>query len=499
MPTFLSVLAVIGLGYFAVQQAETISAQTERDHVRAKLQTQAAQIEGRLNAMIGAASGLVATLSTEPDMSQTRYRSLARRIVSSSSGIRNIAAAKDLIVNLIYPIEGNEFVLGLDYRQNAAQRAAAFRARDTGTFTLAGPVDLVQGGQAFIGRFPVFSGDSNQRQFWGILSVVVDLTSFYEETGLTALSSELAIVLVGKDGLQQESSPFFGSPEILDAQPESIKINFLNGSWDMSAIPIDGWGSTLSNGWVKASTILIALTIACLTGLANFIGLQRSTIIGKLKQRELQLEQSHAEIEKLALHDHLTGLPNRRFLERRLCEQRSRLHGLMILDLDGFKSVNDLFGHKVGDCVLVAVTQRLQKAIGENGILVRSGGDEFVLLCEGDAPSGNNDQDTPSSIRDCLQSLAERLLECLKEPINGMSPPTRMGISIGIRCIETNEKWSPSSWLKQADRAMYQSKREGRNRSTFYDELGDVSEVSVAEQRSLLEAMTNPNQMQNTG
>ncbi|WP_161492648.1 putative bifunctional diguanylate cyclase/phosphodiesterase [Pseudophaeobacter leonis] len=489
-PTLITILAVIGLSYFAVLQRETINAQTERDYVRAKLQTQAAQIEGRLNAIIGAASGLVATLSTEPDMSPQRYGSLARNIVSSSTGIRNIAAARDLVVNLVYPLEGNEFVLGLDYRLNDEQRAAAFRARDTGTFTLAGPVELVQGGEALIGRFPVFSGGSSQRQFWGIISVVVDLTSFYEETGLTELSSDLEIVLLGKDGLRLETNPFFGSAETLKSQPESIKISFLNGSWDMSALPIGGWGSTISDAWIKVSATLITLIISCLTGLANFIALQRSAIIHELQKRELQLEQSHSEIEMHALHDHLTGLPNRRFLERRLNEKTSPpIHGLMILDLDGFKSVNDLFGHKVGDSVLVAVTQRLQRAVGQKGFLARSGGDEFVLLCESDVPDKDNGQNTLVSSSERLQAMAERLLECLQDPIVGNDTPIRMGISIGIRSIESNEEWSASSWLKQADRAMYQSKKEGRDRFTFYDDLEHLPEASKVVRNDLLDAI----------
>lgn len=135
LPTIFTALAVICLGYFAIQQRSAIDAQTERDYVGAKLQTQAALIEGRLNAIIHAASGLVATLATEPDMTAERYGSLAKSIVFSSSGVRNIAAARDLVVNLVYPVEGNEFVLGLDYSKNDAQREAAFRARDTGSFT----------------------------------------------------------------------------------------------------------------------------------------------------------------------------------------------------------------------------------------------------------------------------------------------------------------------------------------------------------------------------
>ena len=80
---------------------------------------------------------------------------------------------------------GNERAIGLDYRNNEAQREAAFRARDTGELVLAGPVDLVQGGQGFIGRFPVFIDDGDGgKTFWGIVSAVIDVERLYSDSGL---------------------------------------------------------------------------------------------------------------------------------------------------------------------------------------------------------------------------------------------------------------------------------------------------------------------------
>lgn len=490
LPTFLTTLAVIGLAYFAVLQRDTINSQNERDDVRAKLQTQAAQIEGRLNAVIGASSGLVATLSAEPDMSEERYRVLARGIVSSSSGVRNIAAARDLVVNLVYPLKGNEFVLGLDYSKNEAQRAAAFRVRDTGNFTLAGPVRLVQGGQALIGRFPVFSGNSNIKRFWGILSVVVDLPSFYTETGLSALASELDLALTGKDGQIEDTRPFFGSAEVLASDPERIKIDFLNGAWELSAVPSAGWGSTTTSTVFNLGVILIGVTIVSLAGFANSVALQRTQMIKTLQESETRLEQSHAEIELIALQDHLTGLPNRRFLEQQLQEQKApMLYGLMLLDLDGFKAINDSFGHRVGDSVLVTVTQRLQKAIGPTDFLARSGGDEFVLLC--DSPEPLNGPDAKASARARLHDLATRLIACLEEPIDGSNNAIRMGLSIGICTITPDDTQSAGLWLKHADRAMYQSKKEGRNRATFYEDMDHHAEIPAVAQNELLDAISD--------
>ncbi|WP_353347035.1 diguanylate cyclase, partial [Litorivita sp. NS0012-18] len=489
LPTLLTTLAVIGLAYFAMHQRNTINAQTERDHVRAQLQTQAAQIEGRLDAIIGATSGLVATLSTEPEMSEGRYSVLARGIVSASSGVRNIAAARDLVVNLIYPRKGNEFVLGLDYSKNDAQRAAAFRVRDTGNFILAGPVNLVQGGEALIGRFPVFVGTSNVKRFWGILSVVVDLPSFYAETGLSTLAGELDLVLTGRDGQIEDKRPFYGSAETLASNPESVRIDFLNGAWHLSGVPRAGWGNSVNNMWFMLSVIVIGLTIISLTCFANYIALQRASMIKTLQESEGRLEHSHAEIEQIALQDYLTGLPNRRFLDQRLRERKSQArYGLMILDLDGFKAINDAFGHRVGDTVLVTVTKRLQKVIGPNDFLARSGGDEFVLLC--DSPAPLTGPDAKVSARARLHDLATRLIACLEEPIEAHGNAIRMGLSIGICTVTPDETQSAGLWLKHADRAMYQSKKEGRNRATFYEDMDHHAEVSRVDQNELLNAIS---------
>src|SRR5690606_26612960 len=127
-----------------------------------------------INGNIQLVRGLVATMSMEPDMTQQRFSDLAGALLGEGSQLSHIAAAPDLVVTMVYPVDGNETAIGLDYRRNEAQRAAALRARDTGELVLAGPVDLVQGGRGFIGRFPVFSRTVGGRErFWGIVSAII--------------------------------------------------------------------------------------------------------------------------------------------------------------------------------------------------------------------------------------------------------------------------------------------------------------------------------------
>ena len=117
------------------------------------------------------------------------------------------------------------------------QRDAAERARDTGEMVLAGPIDLVQGGRGFIARFPVFIGGAQGRQFWGIVSAVVDTDRLYADSGLTDPSLGIDIAIVGRDGLGATGAQFFGDAMVLASRPVIADVALPSGSWRLAAIP----------------------------------------------------------------------------------------------------------------------------------------------------------------------------------------------------------------------------------------------------------------------
>jgi diguanylate cyclase (GGDEF)-like protein len=174
------------------------------------------------------------------------------------------------------------------------------------------------------------------------------------------------------------------------------------------------------------------------------------------KQVEEQLRYS-------ATHDHLTGLPNRAFLMERLAQileyiQRYPEHrfALLLLDLDDFKAINDSLGHMAGDQTLVAVTQRLGKALRTSDILARLGGDEFViLLAEID------------HTKDALQ-VAERIQSDFKIPINLGTHEVFTSVSIGIVFNDADYQ-QPDEILRDADTALYRAKATGKGRNVIFD------------------------------
>ncbi|TQK71678.1 GGDEF domain-containing protein [Nocardioides sp. SLBN-35] len=163
------------------------------------------------------------------------------------------------------------------------------------------------------------------------------------------------------------------------------------------------------------------------------------------------------ELRQLALHDPLTGLANRSLLmtrlERELDEQQPGAVGVIVLDLDGFKAVNDAWGHSEGDLLLVEMATRLRAAVRRRDTVVRLGGDEFVVLCPGLAH------------HDELHQCAERIREAVARPygIAADAPFDRITASVGTAVSDRLS--TPRSLLAAADRAMYEAKRAGRNRT----------------------------------
>lgn len=157
-----------------------------------------------------------------------------------------------------------------------------------------------------------------------------------------------------------------------------------------------------------------------------------------------------------ASHDPLTGLANRALLDERLQQELDRVarHGsafaLLCLDLDGFKQVNDAFGHEAGDAVLAAVAGRLTSCVRAADTVARRGGDEFVIIHV-------TDEALPAS----AVTLAECLIETVSAPMESNGVPVRIGLSIGIAVV--SDRAEAEVVMRAADAAMYRAKVAGRN------------------------------------
>lgn len=184
--------------------------------------------------------------------------------------------------------------------------------------------------------------------------------------------------------------------------------------------------------------------------------LNEQILAKRVTERTMALEQANQRLSELALQDPLTGLANRTALQQHLDQalarslRRNELLAVMLIDLDGFKPVNDQHGHGFGDQVLAEIARRLRQYIRDADLPARLGGDEFVVICE-NVQSAEDAQD-----------LAKRLLEGLDTPMYLEDRAVRVGASIGIALSRGTD--DATTLIRQADAAMYRAKAEGRNR-----------------------------------
>jgi len=209
----------------------------------------------------------------------------------------------------------------------------------------------------------------------------------------------------------------------------------------------------------------------------NYVGLFSD--ITRIKNHE-------NELKHLAHYDALTNLPNRILLADRLtqamthAQNTSTLLAVAFIDLDGFKAVNDVYGHAVGDEVLVALAERLRTVMRKQDTFGRLGGDEFLAVI--------TDLNRP---HDCTATL-ERLLEAAAQPVEIEGSLTQLTASIGVTFYPQTEEIDADQLQRQADQAMYQAKLAGKNRFHLFD-ADHVQEVveQFAHIESIKKALAN--------
>jgi len=187
--------------------------------------------------------------------------------------------------------------------------------------------------------------------------------------------------------------------------------------------------------------------------------LERAKTLAEARNKEL--EAVRIRIEHNAMHDYLTDLPNRRYLDEMLdrvaaeCARTGEGIAIFHVDLDRFKQINDTLGHSAGDTMLKHAAKILKGTLRKGDFVARIGGDEFVILSKFEGSSRK------------LSHLAERIIKELRKPVSFEGHDCRFGASIGIAC-ETGPDIDARQLLLNADIALYRAKHSGRNRHEFF-------------------------------
>ncbi len=237
--------------------------------------------------------------------------------------------------------------------------------------------------------------------------------------------------------------------------------------------------------WLAAVVVLylVGLTQIGRQSEAAFRELSRlknaaTTLAQSLREANAQSIAVAEEMSYRASHDELTGLLNRSGFMQETAIRAAGWHSplcLMVLDLDGFKSVNDLFGHQAGDQVLIEVARRIRQAVSEDTVIARTGGDEFAVFYQMPAAG------TPAA-------LAGRLITAIDKPFAGFDAG-RIAASIGIH---VTPEFDIAEMLTTADEALYAAKNTGRNKYYLFDEgLRNRREMRRAVERDLRQGLAD--------
>ncbi len=214
----------------------------------------------------------------------------------------------------------------------------------------------------------------------------------------------------------------------------------------------------LSTGWMALLIIVFALSvlsIALIISMLDFRMEARTAVLA------LSLDRAHQELQFLALHDSLTKLPNRTLLEDRLdqeienAKRNGKAFSVLFLDLDGFKQVNDAFGHQVGDLLLIEVATRIRAIVRARDTIARVGGDEFILLADTAEPAD-------------AANLASKIIAAVQKPYAITDHDCQVTVSVGITLYSGGDV-PRHELLKNADAAMYHAKALGKNTYCFFE------------------------------
>ena len=363
---------------------------------------------------------------------------VAQDLMAKNTALGSLQLAPKGKVTHIYPLKGNESGL-IDLLKDPDRGPVCRYGIKHHITTLQGPFKLAQGGSGMAVRSPIFLTENGKTTFWGFAIAIIKVPDIFKATaktiGLSGYSYHLysnTSPLTKKKALVMKSGSQLDDPVSLSFSTSS------NNDWRLLISPKNGWQYKRSH-WVLIYVLLLDVLLVLLV--LWMINRRISTRI----------------LEREATRDPLTQAYNRQgfdgYMQDYVLQHPNEKSTVIMLDVDDFKSVNDVFGHHVGDQVLVDLTKNLQQVFGEHAIVGRNGGDEFVVAL----PGLSMKQSEP---------LIEKMSK-LKQTAIVDRKPIDFSISMGYSDFP-GQAQNYAEACRFADAALYEVKIAGKNSYASY-------------------------------
>lgn len=367
------------------------------------------------------------------------FSKVAENLMSSS--IQSVQLAPNGVVTDIYPEEGNE-TGKIDLLNDSKRGEISNYAKDHNITIIQGPIKLKQGGSGLVVRNPIYLEDKNgQEYFWGFTIAVLRVPEVFEDS-TNALSK-----FKYNYRLSREASVLDKKYVEVDAncdkmiRPVTYDLTVGKEKWKLQIMPRAGWSNSKT------------LYLIFFGGLSLVLLLTGLTIVLFL------LDERRVELKELAHKDGLTKLYNRygfdEMAEKMISKNPKEHCVAVLLDVDDFKLINDMYGHAYGDKALISLSENMQKFFSSSALLGRNGGDEFCIL-----------------LPNCtMEEVKESLIEFTKTPKTFSYKGQTYSFCISLGYAEyPNNAIERSQLMRCADTALYEVKLHGKNGCKAYQE-----------------------------